>query len=61
LRALSKATAVQSEKGASLTDAMREAALPEFADWALYDTAHAQNVQRVYVRMETDAAKGRQP
>jgi glyoxylase-like metal-dependent hydrolase (beta-lactamase superfamily II) len=61
LRALSRATAVQFEKGASLTDAMREAAVPEFSDWGLYDTAHAQNVQRIFVRMEADAGKARQP
>lgn len=56
LRGLREATRVEFERGTSLTDAMREARVPAFQSWALYATAHAQNVQRIYVSMEKAAA-----
>jgi glyoxylase-like metal-dependent hydrolase (beta-lactamase superfamily II) len=56
LRGLRDATRGALERGASLTEAMREVQVPAYRSWALYDTAHAQNVQRIYVGMENAAA-----
>ncbi len=40
------------EAGRSLQATQREAALPAYAKWAMYDRLHPKNVQRVYLQLE---------
>lgn len=52
LTGLREAVGRSFQAGRSLQATQREAALPAYASWAMYDRLHPKNVQRLYLQME---------
>ena len=52
LRQLEAVVAKAYESGAGILEAAREAELPEFRGWALYEPLHRKNVHFIYLRAE---------
>ncbi|MGH8770617.1 MAG: MBL fold metallo-hydrolase, partial [Burkholderiales bacterium] len=54
LKSLLQTLERQYEEGKSAIDVLQTSELPEFKDWALYDSAHPLNVQHVYRELERE-------
>lgn len=53
LNALEAKVTALYRQGAGLVAAVRDGDLPEFRSWSLYETFHAENVQAIYLRLES--------
>ncbi|HET6756936.1 MAG TPA: MBL fold metallo-hydrolase [Burkholderiales bacterium] len=54
LKSLLQTLERQYEEGKSAIDVLQTSELPQFKDWALYDSAHPLNVQHVYRELERE-------
>jgi glyoxylase-like metal-dependent hydrolase (beta-lactamase superfamily II) len=52
LQALDAKVADLYGRGVSLSEAIRQGGLPQFADWDHYPSVHTQNIQRRYLQLE---------